>query len=67
MEQTNRLRAVFYLERSMTEVKRPSKEHLREYLKQRQKSDNPPPTPEQVREELGWKLMPGSKDYSHDD
>lgn len=39
----------------MTTIK-PSKEHLREYLAQRHKSQNPPPTPEQIRRELGWKL-----------
>jgi hypothetical protein len=37
----------------MTQL-RPSKENVREYLKQRQAGNTPPPTPEEIRRRLGW-------------
>lgn len=34
----------------------PSKEAVRKWMQERQKTPNPPPTPEQIRRELGWNL-----------
>lgn len=42
----------------MTQITHPSKEAVRTYMAQRQKERTPPPTPEQVRRELGWGLVP---------
>lgn len=39
----------------------PSKEQVREWFKQQVKSKQPPPTPEQIRRELGWYLKPQTK------
>jgi hypothetical protein len=40
----------------MTTTK-PSQAYLKKYLEHRHKSQNPPPTPEQIRRELGWHLI----------
>jgi hypothetical protein len=50
------------LELIVTQVERPTKQRLREYLYRRQRSSEPPLTPEQARRELGWNLLPQSKD-----
>jgi len=42
----------------MTDVKRPTKAKLREYLYKRRESKEPPPSPEQARRELGWEMLP---------
>lgn len=38
---------------------KPSKERLRAYLYGRQKSEAPPPTPEEIRRQLGWGFSSG--------
>jgi hypothetical protein len=35
----------------------PSKEQVRQWMQQRQVEHKPPPTPEQVRQQLGWHLL----------
>lgn len=35
----------------------PSKEQVREYLKQRQEAHSPPPNIEEIRRQLGWDLF----------
>ncbi|HEY1180805.1 MAG TPA: hypothetical protein VGE56_00760 [Rhodocyclaceae bacterium] len=47
----------------MTQTTHPTKEQVREHMRARAKSKEPPPTPERIREQLGWKLIPenGSK------
>lgn len=37
-------------------IQKPTKEALRAYLYARHKSAAPPPSPEQIRMELGWKM-----------
>jgi hypothetical protein len=37
-------------------TQQPSKELVREWLQRRRAQSTPPPTMEQVRRELGWKL-----------
>jgi hypothetical protein len=50
---------LFYREVCMTQL-RPSKENVREYLKQRQAGNTPPPTPEEIRRQLGWLMEKAS-------
>lgn len=38
-------------------VSRPTKEQLQTYLTNRRTQGGPPPTPAQVREQLGWALL----------
>lgn len=35
----------------------PTKEQVRKWMEQRQVEHKPPPTPEQIRTELGWDLI----------
>jgi hypothetical protein len=36
----------------------PTKEQVRKWLKREVAERRPPPSPEQIRRELGWDLMP---------
>jgi hypothetical protein len=45
----------------MSEVSKPSKQKLADYLASRHRAKLPPPTPEQIRRELGWKMLPNNK------
>ncbi len=45
----------------MPDVSKPSKERLADYLAKRHRERLPPPTPEQIRRELGWKMLPNNK------
>lgn len=45
----------------MAETTHPSKEVVRRYLEDRRKAKAPPPTPEQVRRELGWWMLPNNR------
>lgn len=40
---------------------KPTKQQLREYLYARHRSPAPPPTPEQIRRELGWSMIPAAR------
>lgn len=42
-----------------TNSQSPSKEAVRKFMQQRQSAHQPPPSPEQIRRELGWGLCPG--------
>lgn len=46
----------------MTLTTHPSKEQVRAHMQRRQQSRTPPPTPEQIREQLWWRLLPNNKD-----
>lgn len=35
---------------------KPTQQQVRNYMQQRAQSKEPPPTPEQIRRELGWKF-----------
>lgn len=39
----------------------PSKEAVRKHLEDRRAAHTPPPPPERIREELGWRLIPANK------
>jgi hypothetical protein len=41
----------------MAQTTHPDKQAVRSWLHQRQAEHAPPPTPEQVRQELDWKLI----------
>jgi hypothetical protein len=43
----------------MSTTTKPTKQQLRAYLYERQQSKEPPPSPEEVRRQLGWQLTPG--------
>lgn len=38
-------------------MSQPRKEQVRDWLDRRQAEHTPPPTPEQIREQLGWRLI----------
>lgn len=40
-----------------TQISQPSKEAVREYLERRTQDVQPPPTPEEIRRQLGWGLV----------
>lgn len=42
----------------MTATTKPDKQVVRDHMAQRAKDESPPPTPEQIRRELGWRLIP---------
>ena len=41
-----------------TPVTQPTKEQVRDWMEDKRRKDEPPPTPEQIRRELGWELNP---------
>lgn len=41
----------------MTQVNHPSKQLVRSYLAQRTHQAAPPPTPAEIRRQLGWQLL----------
>jgi hypothetical protein len=38
-------------------TKQPSKQQVRDYMQQRQREHRPPPTPDDIRRQLGWGLL----------
>ncbi|MQA22100.1 hypothetical protein GEV01_21530 [Rugamonas sp. FT103W] len=45
----------------MTDVTHPTKESVRKYLERRtQQPCEPPPTPEEIRRQLGWHVLPAA-------
>ena len=42
----------------MTQTTKPDRYQVREYLKNRTKEKGPPPTPEEIRRQLGWYMVP---------
>jgi hypothetical protein len=38
----------------------PSKQLVRDYMDSRTRDESPPPTPEEIRRELGWYLIPSN-------
>ena len=52
----------FYL--SMNRTKQPTKEHIRQWLMDRQRHPRPLPTMEQVKSELGWRASNSREAHS---
>lgn len=46
----------------MTKMTKPDKRLTREYLERRTHEETPPPSPEDIRRELGWALIPHNRD-----
>jgi hypothetical protein len=44
----------------MTATTHPSKEQTRLWLQMRKFSRRPPPSPDEIRRQLGWKLLPNN-------
>ena len=51
----------------MTQTTQPSKQLVRDYLDARTRSTEPPPTPAEVRRQLGWDLLPHNRQPDADD
>jgi hypothetical protein len=47
---------------STTTTNHPPKHLVREYLERRSKDTQPPPTPEEIRRQLGWGMLMPSDD-----
>jgi len=41
----------------MTQTNHPTKQAVRAYLERRSQDAKPPPTPEEIRRQLGWGLL----------
>lgn len=44
----------------MIHTTHPSKQIVRDYMDKRTLADDPPPTPDEVRRQLGWDLIPAN-------
>lgn len=49
----------------MTQANHPSKQVVREYLERRSHEVKPPPTPEEIRRQLGWGLLMSDQKMSN--
>jgi hypothetical protein len=45
----------------MTQVTQPSRQQVREYLERRIQDRTPPPPLEEIRRQLGWKLIEAAR------
>lgn len=45
----------------MTQTTHPSKQSVRDYFERRTHSEDLPPTPEEIRRQLGWDLIPNNR------
>ncbi len=39
----------------------PTKQQIREYMEQRRAANTPPPTTAEIRQRLGWNLLPNNR------
>lgn len=46
----------------MAQTTKPEKQVVREWMQHRQVERKPPPTPEQIRRELGWVLLKAERE-----
>lgn len=46
----------------MTQTTRPQKEEVRQYMARRQEESEPPPSPEEIRRQLGWGLVEAERE-----
>ena len=42
----------------------PTKEQVRAYMAQRGRARRPPPAPEEIRRQLGWRIAPAEEPFS---
>lgn len=45
----------------MASTTRPTREAVRDWLDERTRADDAPPSPEEIRRQLGWDLIPENK------
>lgn len=45
----------------MTQTTKPTTAQVRAFMAERQRAKTPPKTPEEIRRELGWNLIPANK------
>jgi hypothetical protein len=45
-------------------VTQPTKEEVRAYMARRERARRPPPAPEDIRRQLGWRLAPADPTYA---
>jgi hypothetical protein len=50
----------------MTKTTQPPKESVREYFDRRTHSEDPPPTSEEIRRQLGWALIQAEREAQAD-
>jgi hypothetical protein len=50
----------------MTNTTRPPPHLVREWLERRTHSEEPPPTPEEIRRQLGWKIIEAEREAQAD-
>jgi hypothetical protein len=48
-------------EAAMTQTTHPSKQLVRDFMDARTRSVEPPPTPDEIRRQLGWDLLPQNR------
>lgn len=46
----------------MTQTTKPSNQQVRSWMQQRQVDRTPPPSPDQVRRELGWQMVEAERE-----
>ena len=49
----------------MPQTSKPSNQQVRTWLQQRRQDGTPPPSPEQIRRELGWGLVEAARDMTN--
>ena len=51
----------------MPSTTHPTKQLVRDYMDARTRSDDPPPTPAEIRRQLGWDMLPQNRQPDADD
>jgi hypothetical protein len=49
----------------MTQTSKPSNQQVRSWMQQRQADKSPPPSPEEIRRQLGWGLVEAEREAVH--
>lgn len=45
----------------------PTKQLVRDYMDERTRATEPPPSPEEIRRQLGWAMLPANRQPDRDD
>jgi hypothetical protein len=49
----------------MTQVTHPTKQEVRDFMASRRQELGPPPSPEMIREQLGWRLVEAEREVAN--
>jgi hypothetical protein len=49
----------------MTQTTHPNKEQVRSYMAKRREESTPPPSPEEIRTQLGWQLVEAEREMTN--